>query len=307
MRFLFRFGLAALVSFLVSCSIVLASYSLGLWLGRNSDNLMWIIYDSILLALLLGLAAAVQPRRKVDQQGSPILAALVGVALGFLYSLIVARRNFVTLAFFALMLSCWVPSGISAMAVVASGKRISSVVGIVILCLAATFLTEPVFNVVAHNQQLTVVLIAPSEMSTHLEGYPEIYGFGNGDEVQTAEDEALEMVRALGYTEPFRVLSITKQGKGRKSLTVLVLRAAVTKKAVLPVPDKSTVVYIQQSENWEKKPAEAPVLRRGILMEPAVTGDKSLGYFSIPDAQGVSLMGTITRKAPVQSHSSCSA
>ncbi len=94
MRFLSRFAIAAFVGFLVSCLIAVGSYSLGLWLGRHGDNLVRLIYDSIPLALLLGLAALLQPRLKVGQQlGPPILAVLVGAAVGLVYSLVVARRN----------------------------------------------------------------------------------------------------------------------------------------------------------------------------------------------------------------------
>jgi hypothetical protein len=187
------------------------------------------------------------------------------------------------------------------MVATASGKHLSAILGIAILCLAAIVLTEPIFNAFAHNQQLTVALIAPPEMSTaQLEANPKTLGFDSGDEIQTAKNEVLERVRALGYTEVFHVLSITRWGKGRKSLAILVVRGPITKEVVLLVPDKSTVVYIQQSENWEKKPTEAPVLHRGITMEPPSATDESLGYFEIPDAQGVSLIGRIIAKAQVE-------
>jgi hypothetical protein len=301
MRFLSRFGLAALVSFLASSLIALASFSLGLWLGRNSDNLLSIIYGCVPFALVLGVAAIALPRRKEHQQGRPILAVLVGAALGILYTLIIARFWLAIPAFVILMLSCWVPSGISAMVAVASRKRSSAVIGIAILCLAAIFLTEPIFNALTHNQQMTVALVTPFEKSTAgLEAYPETLGFVNGDEIQTAKNEVLERLRALGYTETFRMLSITRRGKGNKSLTILVVRTPITKEAVLGVPDKSTVVYTQRADNWEKKPAEVPVLHRGITMEPPTNTDESRGYFEIPDAQGVSLMGGIIAKAPVQ-------
>lgn len=301
MRILSRFGLAALVSFFVSSFIALASYSLGLWLGRNSDNLLWIIYGSVPFAVLLGVAAAVQPKRKVDQQGHSIVAALAGAVLGSLYTFIVARFSLVIPAFVVLMFSCWVPSGVSAMVAAASGKHLSAALGIAILCLAAISLTEPIFNAFAHNQQLTVALIGPSEMpTTQLEAYPETLGFDNGDEIQSAKNEVLERVRALGYTKVFHVLSITRRGKGRKSLAILVVRAPITKEVVLPVPDNSTVVYIQQSENWERKPTAVRVLHRGITLGPPGTTDESFGYFGIPDAQGVSLIGRIIAKAQFQ-------
>jgi hypothetical protein len=260
-----------------------------------------IVYGSVPFALVLGVAAIALPRRKEDQQGHPILAVLVGAALGFLYTFIIARFWLVIPAFLVLMLSCWVSSGISAMAAVASSKRLSAIIGIAILCLAAIFLTEPIFNALTHNQQMTVALITPFETSTAgLEANPESLGFVNGDEIRAAKNEVLERLRDLGYTETFRVLSITRRGKGSKSLVILVVRTPITKEAVLGVPDKSTVVYTQRGDNWEKKPAEVSVLHRGITMEPPTSTDESLGYFEIPDAQGVSLMGGIIAKAPVQ-------
>jgi hypothetical protein len=168
--------------------------------------------------------------------------------------------------------------------------------------MAAIFLPEPLFNAVTHNQQLTVAFVTPTEMSTaQFEVSPDGVGFCHENERQIARNEVLQRVRTLGYIETFRVLSITRWGKGSKSLAILIVRAPITKKVTLPVPDKGTVVYDQHSENWDKKPMGAPVLHRGITMRPPGTADESLGYFEIPDAQGMSLMGTIISKTPVQS------
>jgi len=308
MRLLSRFAIGTLVGFSVSCLIALASYSLGLWLGRNSANLFSLIYGSIPLALLLGVAAVVQPRHGAGQQARPIPAVFIGAALGFLYTLVFARFSFVFPAFVVLMISCWVPSGISAMVAATGGKRLSTVAGIAILCIAVVLLTEPLFNAFAHAQQLTVAFVTPAEPSTaQLEVNPESLGFNNDDELQIAKNEVLQHVRALGDAETFRVLSITRWGKGSKSLAILVVRAPITREVTLPEPDRATVVYIQQSENWDKKPSEVSLLRRGITMEPPdAAGDsrdyKSFGYFRIPDAQGVSLVGRIISRAPIQSH-----
>ena len=300
MRLLSRFGLAAVVGFSVSALIASASYSLGFWLGRNSYNLRLIIYSSVPFALLLGLAAVVRPKRKAEQQRNTVVGALVGATLGFLYAFIVAGYALALPAFLVLMLSCWVPGGVSAMLAAAPrGDRRWVVIGIAILCLAAIVLTEPIFNAVTHNQQLTVALVAPSEMSTaRLQAQPETVGFDNDAEIQAAKNEVLERVRAFGYTEAFRVLSITKEGKGKRSLAIVVLRSPIAREAVLPVPDGSTVVYIQHPENWEKKPEQTPVLHRVITMRPSTT-DEGIGYFEIPDAQGVSLEGRIVAKADV--------
>jgi hypothetical protein len=86
--------------------------------------------------------------------------------------------------------------------------------GIVTLCLATILLTEPVFNAFADNQQMTVGFITPSEISTtQLEVNPETFGFANSEEIQTAKNEVLERIRALGYNEAFRVLSITIESR----------------------------------------------------------------------------------------------
>jgi len=71
MRLLLRFLIAALVGFSVSSLIALASYSLGLWLGCDSIFLRTVIYYSWPFALLLGVAAAAQPRRLSLCPGSP--------------------------------------------------------------------------------------------------------------------------------------------------------------------------------------------------------------------------------------------
>jgi len=297
MRLLSRFLIAALVGFSVSSLIALASYSLGLWPGRDSSLLRFIVYYSCPFAVLLGVAAAVQPRRSTVQKSSLLVAILVGTVLGFACTYYVFRFSLPIHRWAFLMLSCWVPSGISAMLVAAFGKRLSIVTGIAVLCLAAIFLTEPIFNAFTHNQQLTVAFITPSEASTaQLAANPETDGFVTAAEIQTAKDEVIERIRGLGYGEEFRVLSLTRQGKGKNALAIVVVRTRVKKDVVLPEPDGSTVVYVQQPDKWEKKPPEVPTLRRGIeIWLPKPTNDE-LAFFTIWNAPGFGLSGRITGK-----------
>ena len=306
MRLVSLFGIAALVGFLVSCLILLVTYSLGLRSWTETATILWIISRSVPFALLLGVAAAVQRRRMVDQRGGLLVAILAGSVLGLLYTILVVRFSLVTVDLAVLMFSCWVPSGISAMVVAAFGKRLAVIAGIAVLCLSSIFLAKPIFNVLAHNQRLTVAVVTPSEPSTaQLEANPQDLGFETYEEFQTAKNEVFERLRALGYGEDFRALSITREGEGKNSLAIIVVRTPVVKEAVLPEPDHSTVVYVQRSENWEKKPTEVPVLRRSIRMKPPAPGDESrayfiLGYFDIWYASGGGLAGRIIAKRPVQ-------
>ena len=277
MRLLSRFAIAALVGFSVSALIALASYSLGVWPGRDSVLLRTNVYYSCPFALLLGATGAAQPRRSMVQKGSLLVAVLMGTALGFASTYYVWRFSLPIHRWAFLMLSCWVPSGVSAMLVAAFGKRLSVLTAIAVLCLSAIFLHEPIFNAYAHNQQLTVAFITPVDASTtQLAAQPETLGFVTGAETQTARDEVIQQIRALGYGGEFRVLSLTKQGEGKKALAIVVVRTRVKQDVVLPEPHGSTVVYVQQSDNWEKKPPEVPTLRRGIKMMAASETDASL-------------------------------
>lgn len=308
MKLLSHFGIAALVGFSASCLILLATYALGVWPWIVTATISWITYRSVPFALLVGLAAAVQPRSLRDRWGGLLVAILLGSILGFLYTFFVIGFSLAAAAFVALALSCWVPGGISAMVAAAFGKRLSVVAGIAVLCLSSIFLAKPIFNVLAHNQRLTVAVVTPSDPSTaQLEANPADIGFETDEELQTAKNEIFERLRAFGYKEDFRALSITRDGEGKSSLAIIVVRAPVTKEVVLPEPDRSTVVYVQQFENWEKKPAHFPVLRRGIEMRPWPPGPEgesvassTLGYFVIPNASGSGLIGRVIARRPVQ-------
>lgn len=308
MKLLSHFGIAALVGFSASCLILLATYALGVWPWAVRETILWIIYRSVSFALLLGIAAAVQPKRVMGRWGGLLVAILQGSVLGLLYTFFVIRSSLATVASVALILSCWIPSGISAMLAAAFGKRLSVLAGISVLCLSSIFLAKPIFNVLAHNQRLTVAIVTPSDPSTaQLEANPEDIGFETDEEFQTTKNEIFERLRALGYKEDFRALSITRDGEGKNSLAIIVVRTPVTKKSSLPQPDRSTVVYVQRVENWEKKPTHIPVLRRSIEMRPPGPEGESaaystLGYFIIPNASGSGLAGRVIARRPVQSH-----
>jgi hypothetical protein len=296
MRLLSRFAIATLVGFAVSSLIALASYSLGLWRG-GGIFLLTVVRYSFVFAIFLGVAAAAQPRRPTVQKGSLLIAVLSGTILVvaacyyvWRFSLPIHRQAF-------LVLSCWVPASISAMLMAAFGKRISIIAGTVILALSAIFLHEPVFNAYVRYQQLTVAFVTPVGTSTsQLAANPDALGFASDEEVGAAKNEVIQRLRALGYKEDFRMLSLTRQGEGKKALAIVVVHTRVRQDVILPEPEASTVVYFQQSDKWEKKPPEAPTLRRGIeIMAPSLT-DETLAYFTIRYEPVFGLMGRITGK-----------
>jgi hypothetical protein len=298
MRLLLRFGMAALVGFLASSLIVWANYWLDPTLAMNSDNVRLIIYFSVPFALLLGVAAAALPKRSVGKGGSPTAAE--GAFLALLYTYIVTRVFIMGLIpIVVLLVSCWVPSAISAMLVTVAGSRISTGLGVATLCLSAIFLTGPAYNVATHNQQLTVAFITPCGSTAQLTAEPETIGFDTTAQIRAATAEVFEHALALGLNN-FRVLSLSRHGRGKNSLAIVVIQSPVERKAILPEPDASTVVYVQESNGWTKKPSQVPTLRRGIEVWPPQVKNGALAYVSIPDASGFSLIVRIDGMAQDQ-------
>jgi hypothetical protein len=261
-----------------------------------------VIYCSVPLALLIGVATLIVSRKDA-YEGSLIKGVLMSTIIGVAYSYIIARFVLNVPAFVVVIFLCWIPSSISGTLAAFSKKHLSTAAGLTILCLSTIVLMRPIFNTVAHNQQLTVAFLTPVQVSTaQLEARPETLGFANDEEVQAEKNEVLSRVRSFGYTDGFRVLSITRQGEGSKSLAVVVVRAAIEKEVLLPVPDSTTVVYVQQSNDWEKKPTQIPVLERGIKLRPPGNIERSRGFFDIPRATGLGYAGEIRQRPDVPSH-----
>ena len=223
MKLLSRSAIAALVGFLVSSLIALASYSVGQWQG-GSTLLLNVIRYSCPFALLLGVAVAAMPTRPTAQMSRLVVAILAGAILGLAGCYILWRFSLPIHRWAFLTLSCWVPAGVSAMVLAALGKRASVIAGIMMLCLCAIFLHEPIFNAYVHYQRLTVAFVTPVDSSTsQLAAKPEKSGFVTDQEVATATNDVMQRLRALGYSEEFRVLSLTKQGEGRSALAIVVI------------------------------------------------------------------------------------
>jgi hypothetical protein len=297
LRLLWRFAVATLVGFLVSCLIALASYSLGQWQG-GSTLLLNVIRWSCGFAVLLGTAAAALPTFLTRRKSGLAVAIFSGSVLGLASCYVLWRFSLPIHRWAFLTLSCWLPAGVSAMLVVAFGKRASVIVGIVVFAVCAVLLHEPVYNAYVHYQQLTVAFVTPIDASTsQLEANPEKLGFLTEQEMDAATNEVMQRLRELGYGEKFRVLSLTRQDKGQNALAIVVIRFRVREDVVLPEPKASTVVYIQQSDKWEKEPSETPTLLRGIELEAASLPDETLTYFTIRYEPTLGLEGRIRRRS----------
>jgi hypothetical protein len=145
---------------------------------------------------------------------------------------------------------------------------------------------------------VTVAFVTPIDSSTpQLKANPDQLGFLTEQEMDAATNDVMQRLREFGYSEKFRLLSLTRQGKGQNALAIVVIRSRVREDVVLPEPKASTVVYVQQSDKWEKKPSEAPTLLRGIELEAASPPDETLAYFKILWEPGFGVPGRIRGKS----------
>jgi len=286
MKRLSRFAVAALVGFSSGSVIALVSYELGTWLGGHADNLRNTLYFTAPLAVVLGIVAALQPADLHVGKRGVVATISTGAVVGLLYGFLAFR--FIILGFLAVTvqaLSCWVASGLSAMLAVAVEKFSRKTVAIVGVCLLAIFLPKPVFNTFTRNQQLTVAFVIRSSGSEETPS-PKALFFDNAGAVEVVSKQVLEHIRTLGITGNFRVVHLSRQGEGRQSLAILITGGPIEERTLLPEPDGTTVIYVQESGGWTKHPADAPTLKRSIEVSPP-TKDGAIGYLWVPMSSGL--------------------
>ncbi|HEV2730438.1 MAG TPA: hypothetical protein VGV15_10440, partial [Terriglobales bacterium] len=281
---------AGSVGFVVSSVVAGGSYLSRLWLG--GANLGYTIYFTLPFAFLLGSLAAAMPFGSFTRKHRAIIVS-AGAILGFFYTYALFR--FVVPGFLAILiqtLSCWVAGGISAMLALTVTGLSRKILSIASACLLAILLPKPIFDALAHNQQLTVAFVArpaDGEDRAHLR----VVGI-DAKEVNAVRAQILKDVSTIVLDNDFRIVHLSRQGEGRESLAIVIVRSPVEKRTSLPEPDASTVIYVQQSKEWIKHPSDARTLRRNIEIWPSSEGTES-ALFSIPSASGVSLLGAIPK------------
>ena len=163
-------------------------------------------------------------------------------------------------------------------------------ISVAVICFLAVVVPAPAFNRLAHNQELTVAFVVPAALN-NASAYPKEIGFDSQSEVESTTSHVLQLIRASGMPREYRVVHLSRQGKGKNSLAVILVNASATNRTLLPEPDTAEVIYVQQPEGSAKKPADAPTLGRSI--EISGHGERNDWSFAIPAASRIRLMGGI--------------
>lgn len=289
-----RFVLAALGGEATVAAILFVAKASGFWLGGHSDNLYGLLKLTVPFALILAIVAALWPEPQTKRgltQTFTCVAAGVTIALGYWY--VVGRiggLGFLGLAVEAL--ASWIAAAAVGLLMALSRWRYGAVIGVVVICTLAIFLPAPIFNRIAHNQNLTVAIVVPVGLR-NISVWPQNFGLDPESEVENITAKVLQTIRANDLTGDYRVAGLLRWGQGKQSLAILIVDAPVTRRVELPEPDAATVIYIEKIDGWTKTPLETPVLSRSIEVFGSRDDRNLLAMFGIPDANETSLMGAI--------------
>jgi hypothetical protein len=290
-----RFALAGVCGLAIAGMILFISYAVGFRLSGNMDNFWHLLKLTVPLTLVLACVAAVWPERNGERKvlGSSFTLVTLGVALGGTYWYLIMWTVGLGLLNVAIQaLACWVAAAVGALLLALGRRSYGVLVSAALVCALAITLPMPTFDLLSHNQLLTVAIVVPGRLASTTTQPKEI-GFDFQSQADKSTSLVLQTILAAGFQGDYRIVSLSQQGRGKQSLAILILDAPITGRALLPEPDAADVIYVHQPQGWTKIPTQAPVLYRNIEVWGASDDRDSLAYFGIPDARGISLTGRV--------------
>lgn len=293
-----RFALAVTCGLVVVGLIVTIARATGLWLGRNTDNIWYLLKFTVPFAFLLGVVVAAWPVSSSNSSGTSALTlSALGVLFGSGYWYLVTHS--VGMFFWGLAIeafACWVSAAVAVLLLVL-GRRNYGVMGSAFLVFAlGIVLPSPAFGLLTHNQTMTVAIVVPERL-TAISASPEAVGIDSQSEIAESTSRVFQSLRAAGLGGNYRIVHLSRSGRGRQSLAILVLTARTIGRTSLAEPDAANVIYVEQPTGWTKVPTQAPTLRRNIEVWVAPDRSGSLTDVGIPDADGISLMVRVDDQA----------
>jgi len=300
---LLRFAIAAVASTAILLLLTLGAYRLHLWMGDHLSIRDGTLHTLEFFPVVVGLVAAIWPLPRLSR--SSFAAGMTGAIVGFVYGYCVTRAE---LAMFlgrwlwrylgpmsfdweidvAVSVCAVVPGACAVLlAVTARSRRI--IAAVVTLVLAALLVTAPAFDVITHNQELTVAVVIPYTASGAKE--PRVSSFARSTpiDVDSMTKHVQDLLQNEGITGHYQVCHLWRSGRGKQALAVIVFNAPVIGKAELRQPRGSEVIYLQQQDRWKQIPPQIPTLSRVLRVDPAISEDE----FGFLHAYGVGGFGTV--------------
>ena len=76
--------------------------------------------------------------------------------------------------------------------------------------------------------------------------------------------EELSQLRSAGLRGTLTVVGTSTQGSGPNARMVIVMKAQPTSPVILQQPNQAAIIYVQNSDDWNRYPGDAPVLSRTV-------------------------------------------
>jgi hypothetical protein len=308
---LFRFALAAILTVAVSLFVTYVSYFLGLWAGGSRYRLEEVLRLGVLLPIFVGLLAALWPLRKLNW--SAFAAGMAGTVVGLTYGYLAVRvelfrswhsfgQSVFGKIFWGLdieIMLCGAVAGACAMLLTTTSRTRNVLLTVALLVIGGILIPGPVFNVVTHNQELTVAVVTPQ---SHGPRSPEVTELGpvRSVDASAVSSRVMQLLRNSGINGNYQVAQLYRQGYGKQVLAIIVIGGLITKAADLPEPHGADVIYLQEPGGWKRIPSQVPTLDRGIYIYADQDG-RSCHQLLFTDANGVGtgvLVGDATQCGP---------
>jgi len=300
-RFL-RFAIAGGTSTAVVLSLTFGVSSVHLLMGDSLFDRDIILESFLLFPIVVGLVAGVWPSPGLTRSAfaAGTTGAVIGLAYGYcadrvLWAYMVGHWYWQSLGQIYWLTDvqaavCGVVAGTCAMLIAVTRRSRPIIATAVILVLAAVLVPAPTFDLISHNQELTVAIVTPYTPGPTEE--PREIGYQGWTSLDPASlnsmnNDVIGLLRKEGITGQYRVSEICRIGHGKKVLEVIVLNQPVANTVQLQEPRGGEVIYLQQPDGWKKIPPQLPTLSRSLTVEPPFEED-AFAEFKIYDASGSS-------------------
>jgi len=228
---------------------------------------------------------------------------MAGATVGLTYGYLAVRvdqwiilRNFPSLGRYAFlkmfwsvdieMMACSAVVGACAMLLTTTSRTRNVLLTVALLVIVGILIPGPVFDLITHNQELTVAVVTPQSQGPRS---PEVTEEGPVRPIDTGtvSSRVVQLLHDAGIDGNYQVDQLYRQGHGKQVLTINVIGGHITAAAHLPEPYGTDVIYLQEPGGWKWIPSQVPTLDRGIDIYPDQDG-RSCHQIHFSNASGFS-------------------
>jgi hypothetical protein len=292
-RFL-RFAYAATSCAAIFLLLTFGTYSLYPWVRAYRYDPESILQLFALFPVIVALVAQLWP--SPHRCCPPFAAGAAGAVIGLVYGYVAPR---VVIAWWlgywdwrflgpivweldVTVLAFAIVAGTCALLLSVTARSRAVIVTVAILLLTAVLVPVPTFDLINHNQELTVAAAISYNPDTTSEPDATADVDSTSAEDSRLAHHVLGLLRNEGIPGQYRVSEQDRFGHGKQALVVIVLNQPVVSKVELPQPRGGEVIYLQQPDGWKRIPPQVPTLGRSLTLEPPDNKDW-LARFSIDE------------------------